>query len=138
MYIPQDQHPVSAKAAIYNEDATKVLIMTYPDSRGYGLPGGHLDAGETPDQAIRRELVEELGTSADFNLEPRDFFVRTSESTVPKLILGYTGCIDEATLMVFESHDKNEQAIWMTREQLEATPIAQGYRAFVLKYWPSL
>jgi 8-oxo-dGTP diphosphatase len=30
----------------------------------WGLFGGHLDPGETPEQAVRRELVEEIGWQA--------------------------------------------------------------------------
>ena len=30
----------------------------------WGLFGGHLDAGETPEQGLRRELVEEIGWQA--------------------------------------------------------------------------
>jgi 8-oxo-dGTP diphosphatase len=41
----------------------------------WGLFGGHLDAGESPEQAIRRELQEEIGWKAEvlpFWFEYRD------------------------------------------------------------------
>ncbi|MGB4761918.1 MAG: NUDIX hydrolase [Candidatus Saccharimonas sp.] len=127
---------ISTKAVIYNETATKVLVMEYRGGKFYGLPGGHLDLGETPIQAMRRELVEELGVRDDFGLEPVDFFVHEGNIKRPRLILGYIGRIREDTPFVFDSHDYDERALWMNREQLVATEIADGYRTFISKHWP--
>ncbi len=111
--------------------------MVYANGVSHGLPGGHLDMAETPIQAMNRELVEELGTTEDFHLEPQEFYIRSDEEKTPRLILGYTGMILESTPMVFESTDNDEYAVWMDRETLGATkPFAQGYLDFVDKYWP--
>jgi 8-oxo-dGTP diphosphatase len=44
--------------------------------------GGHLDPGETPDQAVRRELVEEIGYTAP----QLDLFLRAEDETVVRHI----------------------------------------------------
>jgi len=39
------------------------LLLTHIMTRGWDLPGGHIENGETPDQAVIRELKEETGTA---------------------------------------------------------------------------
>lgn len=37
------------------------ILMTNLNSRGWDIPGGHLEPGESPEEAVRREVVEETG-----------------------------------------------------------------------------
>lgn len=39
------------------------LLMTRLAARGWDIPGGHVDAGETPEETARRELYEETGAT---------------------------------------------------------------------------
>lgn len=41
-------------------DGGKVLFVEHPQ-RGWEIPGGHIEPGESPDEAMLRELHEETG-----------------------------------------------------------------------------
>jgi mutator protein MutT len=53
---------VTAGALIFN-DAGEVLLLKhrFRAGSGWGLPGGFLEAGEQPLEALKRELREEIG-----------------------------------------------------------------------------
>lgn len=58
----QTRFTVTAAALIFN-DAGEILLLKHyfrPGS-GWGIPGGFLELGEQPEQALRRELREEVG-----------------------------------------------------------------------------
>lgn len=56
----------------------------------YGMPGGHLETGETPDDAVRRELAEELGLTEQIPLRRCDFFWHGEG----KIVLAYCGTLN--------------------------------------------
>jgi 8-oxo-dGTP diphosphatase len=39
------------------------LLMTNLRSRGWDIPGGHVEAGEHPEETVRREVYEETGAT---------------------------------------------------------------------------
>lgn len=46
----------------------ELVMVRHKDRHTYEIPGGHIEAGESPDEAAKRELFEETG-ALDFNLE---------------------------------------------------------------------
>ncbi|HEU4830721.1 MAG TPA: NUDIX hydrolase [Candidatus Saccharimonadales bacterium] len=130
-----DKHFVTTKAAIYSDDNQSVLVMKYAFRRkyqGFGLPGGHVDAGETPDQAIARELDEELGIRIE-NLERRDFFLHSGGHVV----LAFVGHASSDFVMT-PSDPQVEFGVWKTRQELDTIEISDAYRAFIVANWPAL
>ncbi|NJN44146.1 MAG: NUDIX hydrolase [Anaerolineae bacterium] len=52
-------HRVSARAIILRRSDGAILGVRHQPGRGVALPGGGVDGGETPAQALHRELSEE-------------------------------------------------------------------------------
>ena len=66
MRVTQTRFTVTAGAIIFNNDG-KVLLLKhrFRAGSGWGIPGGFLEAGEQPEEAMRRELREEIGLEVE-------------------------------------------------------------------------
>lgn len=64
----------AACCLITNPDGRVLAVSRCDDPTMFGLPGGKVDAGETPEQAAIRELREETGLSG---ADPRLILVQT-------------------------------------------------------------
>jgi 8-oxo-dGTP diphosphatase len=52
----------TARAIIFHHDGRLLMVERYRHSEHYFvLPGGHMDAGETPEKTVMREVYEETG-----------------------------------------------------------------------------
>lgn len=54
--LPPRHLITSALALAFHEGS---FLMTKLHQRGWDIPGGHIEAGETPEQTMRREVMEE-------------------------------------------------------------------------------
>ena len=75
MRATQTRFTVTAGAVIFNDEGQVLLLKhRFRAGSGWGLPGGFLEAGEHPEQALRRELREEI------DLEVRKVEIFTARS----------------------------------------------------------
>lgn len=102
------------------QDRTLLVRFEFPDVRLWGAPGGGIDDGETPEQAIRRELDEELGLRG-VELGP---WIWTREHVFPFWDGSWDGQAERFVLVRTEAF---EPAPRFTREQL-ATEFVTGMR----------
>lgn len=56
--------PQAACCLILSDDGRVLAVSRKDDPTAFGMPGGKVDPGETPDQAAARELQEETGLIA--------------------------------------------------------------------------
>lgn len=120
---------VVTKAAIYNSDKSKVLVIHMDHNDDYGLPGGHIEENEDIDSAMQRELLEECGIKAK-DLQKAGFFFHSNG----KVVLAYMGTTEPDDVA---SRQDNLEGIpkWITMEEFKNINIEPNYRELVLDHW---
>ena len=83
--MAEEHHNVAT--ALLVREGRVLLCHRHPDRWWYpnvwDIPGGHIDEGETPADALRRELREELGVSVDLpSVEPWRVLTPASDLTL--------------------------------------------------------
>ena len=66
MRLTQTRFTVTAAAIIVDENNRTLLLKhRFRAGNGWGIPGGFIEAHEHPDEAVRRELREEIGLEVE-------------------------------------------------------------------------
>ena len=108
---------VAAIIKAVNEKGERIVFAT---QRGYGdfkggweFPGGKIEQGETPQEALKREITEELDTEISVGE-----LIDTIEYDYPEFHLSMDcfWCEIVKGNLVLKEH---EDARWLTREQLD-------------------
>jgi 8-oxo-dGTP diphosphatase len=127
---------VAAVIKVVNKQGNPVIYAT---QRGYGefkdgweFPGGKIEAGETPQEALKREIREELDT--EISVGP---LIDTIEYDYPTFHLSMDCFWAEVVSgnLILKEH---EAAKWLTREELNSVEWLPADVALIDKIAESL
>ena len=128
--LSKDMKRIEVVAAIIHDDQDRIFAT----QRGYGdykdwweFPGGKMEAGETPEEALKREIWEELETRIVV-----ERLVETVEWDYPQfhLTMHCYLCHVESGHLELKEH---EAAKWLHKDELESVNWLPADRELVRK-----
>lgn len=132
----------AAVAALISDDGGKLMLVTRGVEPDYGkldLPGGFVDPMETAEQAVRRELEEELGlkvTKVDYLTSAPNEYV-FSEFKVFTLDMAFR--VSVASVENLKAMDDILAYRFYSEEEIDYNEIpAPSIKSFVMEYFSTI
>lgn len=108
---------------VLRDNAGRMLVVRKRGTRVFMQPGGKIDAGETPSQALQREVYEELGVTLDvdsFTWLSREHAVAANEANTQVVADVFT--VANTHWPAFTLTAEIEEAHWL--EAQDDVPLA--------------
>ncbi|MHB9146682.1 MAG: NUDIX hydrolase, partial [Symbiobacteriia bacterium] len=113
--------PVSVKGIVRRDG--RILLLF--NEREWELPGGKLEAGETPEECVSREVREEVGLDVGVS-HIVDAWVYTITSARSVVIITY--CCDSSPGQGTMLSDEHKNLGWFTAAEVERLNMPEGYK----------
>jgi 8-oxo-dGTP diphosphatase len=126
--------PAGAGIILINSKDQILLILrdnvpTIPYPNTWDLPGGHLEEGETPEQAIRREMIEEL----ELDLGEITLFREYHHEAFDEYVFLKKINLNPDTLPLHEG----QRIAYFNQDEVFQLPLAYSYRLVLKDFFDS-
>lgn len=131
----QFHDPKVAVVALVEHDGAVLLIRRGVDpGKGlWALPGGFMDAGEMPETALQRELLEEVGLAVAVGPLLGIFPIVTGKAT-RGIVLAYEAAVGEAAAALPVAADDVTEARWFNANALPTELAFDSTRALLAEW----
>ncbi|MBH5321316.1 NUDIX hydrolase [Aurantiacibacter sediminis] len=123
--------PITIAAALIDDDKGRLLLVRKRNTKWFMQAGGKIEPGETAQDALRRELKEEIGLSIqDARLRYLGTFFAPAANEADCVV-------DAALFHIRHSHlpiakEEIEEAVWVSPDDALNLPLAPLTRDHVL------
>ena len=120
-----------AGAVIYDKN-NKIFLMSSPKWKGYIVPGGRIEEGESGEEALRREIREELGIEIENIVKVSESIKKPSADFIdPTMTFHFLSYFAKALKTAIKpNHEISKYGWYTTREALEL-PLIDSTRDLV-------
>ena len=129
------QYPEPTVGALIFNRASKLFLMkSHKWHDQYVVPGGHIELGETMEDALRREIMEETGLSIRAG-DPVYTFEVIKRDNAGRIRFNYVilDLVADYLSGELSPSDDASEARWVTPEELEGLPVSQSTREVLKK-----
>jgi 8-oxo-dGTP pyrophosphatase MutT (NUDIX family) len=116
--------PISVKGVVLDPAGRVLLLRNERDE--WELPGGRIEIGESPEECVAREILEETGWKVRTG-PILDSWVYHVEAAGKHVFVVTYGCFPETDLPPVLSHEHQEIGLFRASE-LDGLTIPDGYR----------
>lgn len=121
-------------AFIFNNEDQILLLQEAKFDDQFVPPGGHIEIGETFEEALRREVREETGLAID-NIQVmalQDVILPAGRNPARHFVYIGFGCTTRSTEVVL--NEESQDYVWVLPEDSLQLPLHPYTRAFITEY----